>query len=323
MSADSVGIPRALLVASAGGHLTQLVELSDRFDPPLRMRTWVTSDGPQVSTLVGDRVILVPPVHPRDLRGLARASVHARRILRGEPFDVVISTGAGIALAFLPLAAAKRIPSIYIESATRSLGPSLTGRLLSRWPGVRLYTQHRTWASASWQWAGSVFDGFQPAERPRTASPPRVLVTVGTQEPYGFRRLIERLVALIPPGWDVTWQTGSTPVGDLGIEGRKAIPGAEMRAIMASCDLVVAHAGTGSALAALSVGQCPVLVPREVEHGEHVDAHQFQTARYLESLGLAVAASVDELSLDLLERAARTRIERRDPPPFPLWLGER
>ena len=81
---------------------------------------------------------------------------------------------------------------------------------------------------------------------------------------------------------------------------------------------MIAHAGTGSALAVLEAGKAPVLVPRERLHGEHVDDHQRQIGEELARRGLARCRSVAELSLDDLWLAASERVERVAPPPLRL-----
>ena len=43
------------------------------------------------------------------------------------------------------------------------------------------------------------------------------------------------------------------------------------RAATAAADVVISHAGVGSALTALRCGKRPILVPREAARGEHVD----------------------------------------------------
>ncbi len=128
---------------------------------------------------------------PRDVAAVAANTVQAARILRSRRPMAIVSTGAGIALSFCPLGRARGVDCHYIESSARSQSPSLTGRLLRRLPGMRLYTQYPEWAEGPWRYAGSVFDGFVAAERPR-APIRRVVVTVGTIG-YPFRRLIDRV----------------------------------------------------------------------------------------------------------------------------------
>ncbi len=318
---------RALFVANSGGHLNELLHLSRRLPMDITDELWVTFDGPQSrSLLAGRNVHYVRYSAPRDAAATLANAAKAARLLARQRFDWAFSTGATVAVSFLPLARARGIPSYYIESATRVDGPSLTGRILSWVPGIRKYTQYHGWASVGWAesgWAycGSVFDGFEVSSASRGAAVcstvRRVVVTVGASEVYGFRRLVERLLSLLPASAEVLWQTGRTDVADLGIAGRQQVPAGELAAAMRDADLVVAHAGVGSALTALECGKRPVLVPREPEHGEHVDAHQFQVATALASRGLAIARSVEELTYgDLADAAISSVSQVADAPPL-------
>jgi len=309
---------RLLLVASTGGHLTQLIELADRL-PGARSRTWVTFDSAQSrSSLAGEDVRYLPYVAPRGYLALAKCLRPASRILRETSPDRVVSTGAGIALAFLPAARRHGATALYIESATRAEGPSMTGKLLSRFRHVELATQHPGWVDDRWTYRGSVFDGFESvAGMPHELR--RVVVTLGTMETYGFRRLVERLVRVLPAEAEVLWQTGVTDLTGLAVDGRAAVPASELEEAIATADLVIGHAGTGSALTALRLGKRPLLVPRRAAHGEHVDDHQLQTAAYLSGLGLATVVDASELDEDTLFAATAATVRRRSQPP-PLRL---
>jgi UDP-N-acetylglucosamine--N-acetylmuramyl-(pentapeptide) pyrophosphoryl-undecaprenol N-acetylglucosamine transferase len=300
---------RTLLVASEGGHLVELVLLASRLDQAGE-RAWVTFDTPQsASLLAGQQVHFAPFAGTRDLAGTARAALWARRFLRGNHFDTVVSTGASIALAVLPQAARAGSDCFYIESATRTDGPSLTGRLLTPFRSVNLRTQHPGWANRRWAYRVSVFDGFRPV--PAEAGPPqRVVVSLGMHKGFQFRRLLERLAGIIPCGTDVLWQVGCTDVSGLEIAARSEVPAAELRRAMAESDVVIAHAGVGSAVSALQAGRRPVLVPRRKRFGEHVDDHQACIAADLDRRGLAFRAEADELRWADIERAASWKIEQ-------------
>jgi UDP-N-acetylglucosamine--N-acetylmuramyl-(pentapeptide) pyrophosphoryl-undecaprenol N-acetylglucosamine transferase len=310
---------RLLLVANAGGHLSQLVRLRSRLPDIGGAPVWVTSETPQSrSLLAGENVLWVPSVAPRDVRNVARCLGVAKRLLRHRP-AMVVSTGSGIALGFLPLLSAAGVPAHYVESATRVDGPSLTGRLLGRFPPVRVHTQHQVWANHRWSYTGSVFEGF--AGVPRSPVPDRiskVVVTVGSLA-FPFDRMLRRAAAVIPAGAEVLWQVGSSDVSEIGIQARRTVPADELAAAIAEADVVIAHAGTGSALAAHEAGRCPLLITRESAYGEHIDNHQAQTAKYLSGLGLAVSRRVNDLHPDdLWEAAARQIVPIRDPGPLVL-----
>lgn len=300
-----------LLVATTGGHLEELRRLVPMLG--LGRVEWITHDTDQArADLAGERVHLVPYVGPRDLRGTLQVVPHAIRLLSTTRFDAVVTTGAAVAVPLVLVARARGIPCHYIESATRTTGPSLTGSMLSRVPGVRLYTQHESWSGQRWQFRGSIFDGFtaQPTE-PRAVH--QVVVTLGTMRTHPFSRAVQRLSEVLPeilePGARVLWQTGSTPVEELGIDARPAVPSGELREAISAADLVIAHAGIGSALAALDATSCPVLLPRRAAFGEHVDDHQVDIAAYLSGRRLAVTVEADRVTPSDLREASSRRIE--------------
>ncbi len=309
---------RVLACASSGGHFKQLVGVVSRLSDVGEV-TWLTYDSGLPRDLLaaaghrGDRLVLAPYASPRDVPNLLRDARVAGRLLRERRYDLAVSTGAGLAVATLPLARAHGVRSVFIESATRSDGPSLSGRLLERTPGVELCTQHPGYG-ARWRRVGSVHDGFEPGPRRPRRSVRRVVVTLGTIANYGFARLVRRLVEVLPEDVEVLWQTGATDVRGLGIRGAERIPVPQMMAAMRDADVVVAHAGTGSALSAFEAGVRPVLVPRRRVHGEHVDDHQVATAATLARRDLATHVEADELTLGDLVRAAAGTVVRRNEP---------
>ena len=238
-----------------------------------------------------------------------------RRILRTGRFSYAVSTGSSIAVPFLCGARLRGVSSHYIESATRLSAPSLTGRILARAPGVHVYSQTRGWREPPWHYRGSVFDGYHAGPSPGKARLKRIVVATGSSSTYGFRRLIERLIELIPAESEVLWQTGSTPLDGLDIPARPDLPSDELAAAIGDADVAVIHAGVGLSLLALANGRCPVVVPRRKAHGEHVDDHQAQVASMLSSRGLALDCEVEALTLDVLLQAASRIVTREDTPP--------
>lgn len=299
---------RTLLVASEGGHLAQLYMLSQRLSP-MDDRVWVTFETPQSKSLLADQEVhFAPFAGSRDLAGTARATAWARGFLRGNHFDSAVSTGASIALAVLPLAARQGADCHYIESATRTEGPSLTGRLLTPFRSIHLHTQHERWSDQRWTYVVSVFDGFRSLPLAHPLPPQRVVVSLGMHKGVGFRRLLEQLVRIIPDGIDVLWQVGYTDASGLGIKAQVGLPAAELSLAMAESDAVITHAGVGSAMSALEAGKRPVFVPRRKRFKEHVDDHQVLLARELDRRGLAFHAEADELQWDAVVRAASWRV---------------
>jgi UDP-N-acetylglucosamine--N-acetylmuramyl-(pentapeptide) pyrophosphoryl-undecaprenol N-acetylglucosamine transferase len=300
-----------LLVASTGGHLKELHYLYRRLSGVTGPYRWVTFDTPQSrSLLAGETVDFVPFVGPRDPINTTRNLAVARRILHSGDFDTVVSTGAAVALPFCGLARTRRLRCHYIEGAARVDGPSLTGRLVSRVPGVQLYAQYRRRWGGSWRYGGSVFDAFEraPVSNAKQNVVGKVVVSLGTNHGYGFPRLIRRLRAILPAETDVLWQTSDTDVSGLGIKGHYAIPEQELTEAIREADVVVSHAGVGTALAAFGVGKCPLLVPRRASFREHVDDHQRQIAGELADRGLSLSVEADDLSYDDILAAAAYRV---------------
>jgi UDP-N-acetylglucosamine--N-acetylmuramyl-(pentapeptide) pyrophosphoryl-undecaprenol N-acetylglucosamine transferase len=300
-----------LLVASTGGHLKQLHRLHGRLagiDGPFR---WATFDTPQSrSLLAGEAVDFVHFVGGRDPGNVLRNVPLADRILRRNKIDTIVSTGSAMALPFFALGRVRGLRCHYIESAARSDGPSRTARMISRIPGVHLYSQYPAWADERWHYRGAVFDSFVPADE--TVEVPnglcKVVVSLGTFRDYGFERLVKRLLEILPADVEVLWQTGDTDVSGLGIVGHHAILEHELSQAIREADVLVAHAGVGTALAALEIGKYPVLVPRRLAHGEHVDDHQTQIAGELSNRGLALSVEADDLALEHLLAAAASRV---------------
>jgi UDP-N-acetylglucosamine--N-acetylmuramyl-(pentapeptide) pyrophosphoryl-undecaprenol N-acetylglucosamine transferase len=299
-----------LLVASTGGHLKQLHRLRDRIPEVGPDPLWVTFDSPQSRALLeGERVEWALYVGSRNPGRVARNTALGARILRTRQYDRIVSTGSAIALSFMPLGRAMGIDCHFIESAARGAGPSVTGRIISRVPGMHLYTQYPSWASERWRYAGSVMDGFRAEPGATPAEVRRVVVLLGTME-HGFRRLVDSLLRVLPPEAEVLWQTGSTDVSGLGIEARETVPGNEIDAAVREADVVVAHAGIGAALTTLEAGRAPLLVPRLARHGEHSDDHQTYIATDLSERGLAVSRDADDLTPEDLSLAAGLRVSQ-------------
>jgi len=298
----------AMLVATSGGHLTQLNLLRPRIVPRDDV-LWVTDTTAQsTSMLAGQRVVELPNRAPRAYFGILRDYVRLCGVFRRERIDHVYSTGAQMALSAMLAAKTFRVPFSYIESGTRVRELSATGRVLARVPGIARYVQYPFAVDGRWRYALSVFEGFAVDPAPPPTGTPRVVVTVGGNAHYGFERLVRHVHAIIPAHWSVLWQVGPSDVADLGIETVAELPSAELRAEIAAADLVISHAGTGSILTALELGKRPIVVPRRAARGEHVDGHQNDLAAFVASEGLALVREADEITLADLDDAVRWRV---------------
>ncbi|MHA6795977.1 glycosyltransferase [Pseudonocardia bannensis] len=319
-----------LFLATTGGHLRQLAELSERIAPE-GDALWVTNADHLSTSILCDRTAhFVADVHPRDVRGVLRCVPTAHRLWREWKITRAISTGSGIALGYLPYLAARGVSCHYVESATRVVGPSLTGRLLGRIPLIRLYSQYTGWAGRRWMYAGNIFDSYQPTKRFASSGDElRVVVTLGIATGFPFRRLVEHLIPLLTPDGPLAravdrrvrtlWQTAGTEVDDLPIRALPSIPSGDFATALRRADIVVSHAGTGSAVAALEQGRYPILAPRASARGEIGDDHQKQLGAELTRRGLALVREPDAITVDdLIASMSRAIMRNSSPPPFRL-----
>jgi UDP-N-acetylglucosamine:LPS N-acetylglucosamine transferase len=117
-----------MLVGSAGGHLAQLMRLRPWWQD--HDRTWVTFDKPDArSLLAGESVIWAHHPTTRNIPNLVRNFVLAVRHVRRVRPDLVVSTGAAVAVPFFVVARLLRIPVVYVEVFDRIDSPTLSGRL--------------------------------------------------------------------------------------------------------------------------------------------------------------------------------------------------
>ena len=120
----------ALIVASPGGHLLQMLALEPSWSD--LERTWVTLRSPDVEHLLAaeDDVVYGHGPTPRNIGNFFRNLRLARRVLRERDPAVIVSTGAGLALPFFLLGRLQRRRLVYVESITRVERLALTGRLV-------------------------------------------------------------------------------------------------------------------------------------------------------------------------------------------------
>jgi UDP-N-acetylglucosamine transferase subunit ALG13 len=311
---------RGLLVASSGGHLSELLHLVDLIGIH-RDSLVVTFDTPQSRSLLASRPhLFVPYVPPRDLLGTARTAHMLTQVSNFAP-GFVLSTGASVAISAWWAARRARADFYYIESFARLDGPSLTGKLLAHLPRARRFTQHPQWSRSGWEPCRDVLGAFAPrlasgADRV-SRHPLKVFVTLGTIRPYRFDRLVDRVLEATGPDDELTWQLGSTQRDDLPGTVRQEIGAEAFDEAIHSADVVVAQAGVGTLLRCLELGVTPVAVPRLAWHNEHVDDHQVQIARLLRRRDLALAADASALARADLYRAAAARHAFLHPPGAP------
>ena len=117
---------------SSGGHLTHMRMLMPVLERAAD-RFWVTFDKEDANTaLRGERVYHCYFPTNRNVRNTVRNTVLAIRVLRRERPDLIISSGAAIAVPFFVLGKLLGSKTVYVEVFDRVDAPTLTGRLVRR-----------------------------------------------------------------------------------------------------------------------------------------------------------------------------------------------
>lgn len=120
---------RIALICSTGGHLSQLQALGDWWRRHERL--WITFDnGNAENILTGESVVWAHHPTTRHLGNALRNLVLAVRVLRSHRPDLIVSTGAGVALPFFVVARVLGIRTVYLEVVDRLDSRTLTGRLV-------------------------------------------------------------------------------------------------------------------------------------------------------------------------------------------------
>lgn len=117
------------LVGSSGGHLTHLYMLKPFWED--KDRFWVTFDKKDArSLLVNEKVYNCYFPTNRNIKNLLKNTILAYKVLKKENPDLVISSGAAVAVPFFYLAKLKGKKIVYIEVYDRINSSTLTGRLV-------------------------------------------------------------------------------------------------------------------------------------------------------------------------------------------------
>lgn len=304
---------RLLLIASTGGHLAELL----RLEPLLRAHPsslWVTFRTPQSEALLkGRNVLYLPYIKPRAFFTILQAMVIFASRLGGDRYAGAVSTGSGIALACLPVARLRGIPTTYIESMGRTHGPSATGRVLHALRGTRMFTQSPRWAGGRWRCHPNVLSSYRVVPAARVPERPRLFVTLGTIGGYRFDALVDAVLATGLADETTVWQVGATTRDDLPGAVHQLMSAAEHQAAAREADVVISHAGVGTLLSLLDLGLHPLMVGRRAHRGEHVDDHQSDMAHLLEGLSVGEYLEVEQLTADVVLRAATFRVTHGHP----------
>lgn len=120
---------KVCLVGSSGGHLTHLYMLKPFWQD--REHFWVTFNKEDARSLLeGEKVYNCYFPTNRSFKNLVKNTVVAWKVLRKEKPDLLISSGAAVAIPFFYLAKIMGKKLIYIEVYDRIDKPTVSGKLV-------------------------------------------------------------------------------------------------------------------------------------------------------------------------------------------------
>ena len=117
------------LVGSSGGHLAHLYALKPFWEQYERF--FVTFDKEDARSLLkGEKVYPCHYPTNRNIKNLIKNTFLARKILKEEKPDLIISSGAAVAVPFFYLGKLKKAKLVYIEVFDRIDKGTITGKLV-------------------------------------------------------------------------------------------------------------------------------------------------------------------------------------------------
>ena len=119
---------KILLVGSSGGHLMHLYLLKQFWEK--HERTWVTFNKEDATSLLKDEK-MYSCFYPtnKNIKNLIKNYFLAKKILKQEKPNLIISSGAGAAIPYFLLGKRYGAKRVFIEVFDRINNPTITGKI--------------------------------------------------------------------------------------------------------------------------------------------------------------------------------------------------
>ena len=283
---------KILVIASAGGHLTQAMCATSNCNNIVLVSNKINIESKNIK-----KSYKIIDVQFNVLLHLINIFFAAYVLLRERP-TAVFSTGGPIVLPFALLCKLLPIKFVFLDTLSRVNELSNSGKLINRFSlSNEFYSQWKSVANSNHvDYIGKCFDilgenkyNFSYQSKPTT---PKVLVTVGTNQ-YDFERLLDILYTL--PAYNdsrVEWviQANHNVVKKMPALGKvvELLPRNEIEDLVKTSSLVISHCGIGSINLMLRYQKKVVFVPRVKEFDEFSDDHQLQIANEISSDNFSV-----------------------------------
>jgi UDP-N-acetylglucosamine--N-acetylmuramyl-(pentapeptide) pyrophosphoryl-undecaprenol N-acetylglucosamine transferase len=298
------------LAANSGGHLNQLLQLKPLYNK--HDHFFITDKNSFSEELAATENIyfvekfVIKEVFQKYqfLRPVKNIFQSFLAIIRERP-DVIITSGAGVALGALLICKMMFIRTIFIESIARTHEPSTFGRVIGKrsdlvlvqWKPLLEYYRNAVHA-------GLIFN-FKDIKCSSTKIK-KIFITVGTYH-LQFDRIFKEMDSLIKSravGSEVIAQIGASTYIPRNYEYFDYCGQTRLHELVGQSDLIICQGGSGSIMDSLMRGKKVISIPRLREFNEFFDDHQLQIVGELERLKLIIAVyDISKLG-DAIKRSA-------------------
>jgi glycosyltransferase involved in cell wall biosynthesis/UDP-N-acetylglucosamine transferase subunit ALG13 len=302
---------KILLIASSGGHFLQLYKIQTLWNE--HECVWITFNKEDTTYFLSrskERTIWAFNPTNRNVLNFIRNLILAYKVIQTECPDLIVSTGAGIAVPFLLLGRMLKVTTIYIESFTRTRHLSLSGKIVFRFVDY-FVVQWKILKDAipKTLYLGKVIDinhrcidrngPFQENHHIdnklelRSPHNKKIFVTAGLEK-YQFNRLFLCVDSLIERGLvdpqSLICQKGKSSYVPKRYSAFDYISFEDMITNIVKADIVISHAGIGTLILCLDLGKIPIIFPRQSQHKEHLDNHQTEFCKDIGTFRKALIA---------------------------------
>lgn len=278
---------KILVIASAGGHLTQAMCLTSNCKDLILVTNKVNISNERIKKIykIWDTQFNIL-IHFYNI-------FYALYVVVRERPKAVLSTGGPIALPFALICKLLPLKFVYVDTLSRVIELSNTGKLICKYSLYDdFFCQWNDIAKKNnVNYIGKCFDikGENNYElvTQKPTSLPIILVTVGTNQ-YDFKRIFEMLYEQpLYNSEKVKWiiQKGHNSLIQMPKNGQVVdmVTRDEMNELVQRASLVISHCGIGSINQMLSYQKKVIFVPRVARFNEFSDDHQLQIANEIGS----------------------------------------
>ncbi|MDR7119378.1 glycosyltransferase [Rheinheimera soli] len=302
---------KIVVIASAGGHLTQALCACSKLDD----FTIITN----LNNLVGipNKVIVVRSTQFNFFVHLLNFFVGFYLFARLMP-KVVISTGGPIFLPFAVVARLFGCKVIFIDTLSRVKELSNTGKMIKKLKLAHYFICQ--WKAMAEKfdciYLGKCFDilseNAYPKDEEINVERPLIFVTVGTNV-YMFARLFEYIAAMPlykDPRVDWVIQSGPNLIHATAATHRVVsnLSRPDVEDYVQKAALVISHCGIGSINLMLSYRKTVIFIPRLHAQNEFSDDHQLQIAEELVNDKFYIVSNQRDMPDISYEQLAATKI---------------